>query len=662
MRNLTIRAKLFIQLALMILSLGGMAASNYWSAHLGGLAADTQRKGNATAQTVEEASQATMQVALAVLHAMNASAPAVVTADASAMAAAHAVLVRAHRELAARVLAPDIRQAVNDAAPLITQLAQSGQSLFDCLIKNEALEKLPDYAAAIDRAVSGLRALFDRVNEAAQADMAAADETLSSAMRRGVLFGVISALLASVILGGSSLQIVRSIVRSIGSLVRCMGALAGGDTAVTIPDLAASNEIGEMARAVAVFKQHAIEAARLASEQDAARAAKARRQAAMEQHTQDFGSSISGVMASLASAAEGMRRAAEAMSEAVGAVRHEASGTSEGAAKSSEDLTAVAAAVEELTASVGEISHQVATAAEVAQQAVQRADSSHGTMQGLADATGRIGAVVHLISDIAGQTNLLALNATIEAARAGEAGKGFAVVAGEVKALAAQTAKATDEIASQIETVRGSTSAAVTAMAEIASIIGKMNAVTAAISAAVEQQSVTTREIAASVQVVSGATAQTAQAMAQVVLVADKAGSASGDVLSGAAEIGREAETLRTEVDQFLVAVRDETAERRRYERMGGSGITVGVQTRDRAAVRAGVKNISRGGAALVCDWMLPPGAVLEVELPEGGGSVSARVARCGDGELCVVFSAEPATLARIDRALEALMGTRRAA
>ena len=152
-------------------------------------------------------------------------------------------------------------------------------------------------------------------------------------------------------------------------------------------------------------------------------------------------------------------------------------------------------------------------------------------MQGLSEATARIGDVVHLISDIASQTNLLALNATIEAARAGEAGKGFAVVAGEVKALAAQTAKATAEIGSQIDTVRTATSDAVTAMAEIGGIIGKINEVSAAIAAAVEEQNATTHEIAASVQAVSNATAGTAQAMEHVVPVADDAGTASRDVL-----------------------------------------------------------------------------------------------------------------------------------
>jgi methyl-accepting chemotaxis protein len=284
-------------------------------------------------------------------------------------------------------------------------------------------------------------------------------------------------------------------------------------------------------------------------------------------------------------------------------------------------------------------------------------------MTSLTQATARIGDVVHLIREIANQTNLLALNATIEAARAGEAGKGFAVVAGEVKSLAAQTAKATTEIGSQIETVRTATTEAVAAMAEIGTIIGRIDEVSAAIAAAVEQQSATTREIAGSVQSVSGDTAGSAQAMEHVVAVADKAGGASRDVLTGAADIGREAETLRTEVDQFLAAVRDDGKdERRRYERIATSGLSVGVQCKGHPAARAELRNVSRGGALLASDWALPAGAPLEVELPGTGGPVPARVVRGGGGELAVVFSAEPHALTRIDRFLATVPQERRAA
>ncbi|HUB48991.1 MAG TPA: methyl-accepting chemotaxis protein [Acetobacteraceae bacterium] len=455
----------------------------------------------------------------------------------------------------------------------------------------------------------------------------------------------------------------RGIVRPLAAMTHAMGKLAGGDTGVDIPARDRKDEIGDMARAVEVFKEQGIKAERMAEEQAAAQVAKAQRQAALEQHTQDFGRSISGVMESLAGSADAMRRAAEAMAEAANAVHTEAHETAGAAAQSSQDLVAVAAAIEQLTSSVAEISRQVSSAADVSRQAVQRADASRSTMQSLSEAAARIGDVVHLISDIAGQTNLLALNATIEAARAGDAGKGFAVVAGEVKTLAAQTARATSEIGSQIDKVRAATSDAVAAMGEIGSMIGKMDEVSAAISAAVEQQNATTKEIAASVQAVSGATAGTANAMEHVVTVADNAGRISRDVLDGAAEIGHEAETLRTEVGHFLTAVRDEASgERRRYQRISVHGVTVGLQAKGRPAEHVAVRDISRGGAAMACDWTLPVGTPLEVELPGGEGWVPARTVRSGGGEIGIVFSADPTVLARIDRTLASLTPERAAA
>ena len=453
---------------------------------------------------------------------------------------------------------------------------------------------------------------------------------------------------------GLAFVIGRGITRPIGGMTGAMTKLAAGDRNIDIPARANTDEIGDMARAVEVFKSNAIEADRLAAEQAAERANKERRQVAMERHTQDFGSSVSGVMTSLASAAEAMRLASEGMAKSAGTVHTGARTTADGASKSSQDLTAVAAAVEQLTSTVAEISRQMAASSDVARQAVQRAESSHGTMQSLSEATVRIGDVVHLISEIAGQTNLLALNATIEAARAGEAGKGFAVVAGEVKVLAAQTAKATAEISSHIDTVRRVTNDAVTAMAEITTIIGRIDEVSVAISAAVEEQSVTTREIASSVQAVSQSTEATAHAMEHVVTVADEAGNTSRDVLAGAADIGRESETLRTEVDQFLAAIRADTGERRRYERVDGKGgqATLRSQGRD---TRVTVRDLSRGGASLTCDWTLAAGTTVEIELPNSGGKVAGRVVRSDGKEMGLVFGADPANAARIDRALDTL-------
>jgi methyl-accepting chemotaxis protein len=466
-------------------------------------------------------------------------------------------------EKAHAALAQVQKAATPDVAQLITPV-QAALSAYEASFKGYSTAKLatgtlfneqmqPPIVAAqgqLDTALTSLTQSFEESRTMAQSTISTASLLQSILAAAALVIGV-----------GVAFLIGRSIVRPLTGMTNTMGKLAAGDHSTAVPALDNKDEIGDMARAVEVLKQHAITAERLASEQETERAAKEHRQARMEQHTRDFGESISGVMTSLTGSAEGMQRAADAMAHAANTVHTEAQGTSTGAAKSSHDLTAVAAAVEELNSSVGEISRQLAEATNVARQAVQRADTSQATMQGLAEATGRIGEVVHLISDIAGQTNLLALNATIEAARAGEAGKGFAVVAGEVKALASQTAKATADISAQIETVRAATGDAVTAMAEIGGIIGKINEVLAAIAASVEEQSATTREIAASVQDVTGATAASAQAMEHVVAVAEDAGNASRDVQAGVVEIGKEAEMLRTTVDQFLIAVRDDTAD-----------------------------------------------------------------------------------------------------
>ena len=454
--------------------------------------------------------------------------------------------------------------------------------------------------------------------------------------------------------------IARGITRPVVQLTGSIAKLANRELDVAIPGVHRRDELGVMARAVEIFRQNAIAADALVAAQTADRAAKERRQIAMDRHTQDFGTSIVGVMGGLTASAEGMRKAAGSMSEAAGDVRAGANSTAEGAAHSSHQLTSVAAAIEEMTSSVAEIARQASTTSQMTRAAVQRAEVSQTTMQGLSDSTARIGDVVRLISDIASQTNLLALNATIEAARAGEAGKGFAVVAAEVKTLATQTANATSEIGAQIEAVRNATLESVSVMADVAQIIGKLDEVSIVIAAAVEQQSATTREIAHSVQQVSTAGQQATQSMRHVVAVSEDAGAASEQVLTAAAGIGREAARLQVEVDQFLAAVRDDSGNRRRYERLPGSGAKVTMSAAGRGPVSVMIQDISRGGIAVACDWRLPAGTEVQVEV--SGTPIGARVVRADGSGVGLVFQQDPDSLARIDRALEPFEGTRQAA
>ena len=321
---------------------------------------------------------------------------------------------------------------------------------------------------------------------------------------------------AAVIGGLLAFFIARSIVRPVTSMTDAMTRLAEGNNAVEVPARENTDEIGAMARAVEVFKQNAIENRRMTEAKMKEQAARDRRQAAMDGHIQDFGTSVSGVMESLGQSASKMHMAANEMSEAAKRTRDSTSGAVEGANASSRDLNSVAVAAEQMAASISEISRQVAHVTTAVAAAVDRASQTDKKVAGLSDTANRIGDVVRLINDIAAQTNLLALNATIEAARAGEAGKGFAVVASEVKTLATQTARATEQIGAQIVAIRTATGDAVEAVRDVGLAIGQVAEVATAIAAAVEQQATATREISSSVQNVTQATSTVAGAMEQV--------------------------------------------------------------------------------------------------------------------------------------------------
>lgn len=507
-----------------------------------------------------------------------------------------------------------------------------------------------------------LRTRLDAIAHSLQqrrSELTAQTEALSAASRnRLAILASIAALLGLVV----AIWNARLIARPVVALTGVMGRLASHDMSAEVAGLDRGDELGAMARAVQVFKTSMLEEARLAAKAQAERGTRERRQSAMDRHTQDFGTSISGVMASLARSANGMRSAASTMADAANEVRQQAASTVTRAAQASGDLTAVAAAVEQLTGNVEEVSRQVAITADVAREAVQRAETGRGSMQELADATARIGNVVRLISEIAAQTNLLALNATIEAARAGEAGKGFAVVANEVKALAAQTTKATAEIGGHIAAIRTATEQSISAMSEVGKTISKMDQVAASVAASIEQQSATTRQIAGNVHAVSEATDQTTHAMENVAGVAENAGAVSDKVSDAAANIAGEAETLRTEVDQFLTAVRDDTGERRRYERLPGNGTVAIIRADNRPATKSVVVDMSRGGVALECDWQLAAGSEMELDLPGAPGTVTARVVRSADNVLAVVFKQDTATLALVDKAYAMLDAGRSAA
>jgi methyl-accepting chemotaxis protein len=364
-------------------------------------------------------------------------------------------------------------------------------------------------------------------------------------------------VLALLVVGGLFYMLGRTIVNPINAMTIAMRRIAQGDTSTPIPALGRGDEVGAMAQSVKVFKDNMIEAERLRSEQEALKAqADSERKLLMVRMADEFERGVRSSLDSLAGAASDMQATSKGMSSTASEASQQATSVAAVAEQASANVQTVAAATEELSSSVYEIGRQVTQSTEIAGQAVAEANRTNVTVQGLSAAAQKIGDVVKLISDIASQTNLLALNATIEAARAGEAGRGFAVVANEVKSLASQTAKATDEISSQVGAMQNATTEAVQAIESIGRTIGAINEITSAISVAVEQQGSATQEIARSVHEAALGTGQVSRNIAAVNDAAEKTGSASNGVLSSAEQLSKQAATLRSDVDRFLSNVR----------------------------------------------------------------------------------------------------------
>ncbi len=339
-------------------------------------------------------------------------------------------------------------------------------------------------------------------------------------------------------------------------MTAAMGALASGDTSVDVGDLDRRDEIGKMATAVQVFKDNKIEADRLAEEQRREQEARAARAKRMEDLCRAFDATSSEAVRSVASAAAEMQSSSESMSATAEEATRQASAVAAASEQASANVQTVASAAEELSSSIAEISRQVTQASQIAASAVSEAEQTNVKVQGLAQAANKIGEVVALITDIAEQTNLLALNATIEAARAGDAGKGFAVVASEVKNLANQTAKATDEIGAQIAGIQSATQEAVSAIESITKTISKINEVNAGVASAVEEQGAATQEIARNVEQAAAGTQEVSSNIGGVSQAANETGTAAEQIHHAAGELSQQSETLRAEVDKFLANVR----------------------------------------------------------------------------------------------------------
>jgi methyl-accepting chemotaxis protein len=349
----------------------------------------------------------------------------------------------------------------------------------------------------------------------------------------------------------------RSISRPLGQLGARMRTLADGALDGAIPGIGRGDEIGAMAATVQVFKDNAVRVRGLEQiEAEAQSRAAAERRAAMENLANDFERSVNSIVRSVATAAAGMQTTAQSMTATASDASARAATVGAASERSSNNVDTVAASAEELSGSVAEISRQVTQSREIASKAVGDAERTNATVKMLSSGAEKIGEVVQLIHSIAAQTNLLALNATIEAARAGDSGRGFAVVASEVKALASQTAKATEEISSQVAAMQASTSDAVVSIGAITGTIAQMSEITVSISSAIEQQGAATKEIARNIQSVAAGSNEISAHIGGVSTAAAATGAAATDVLSNARELDKQSGMLRTAVDEFLTKVR----------------------------------------------------------------------------------------------------------
>ena len=445
-----------------------------------------------------------------------------------------------------------ILQAIKEVAALLEEYRQALNKLIaNSKSVDELTAEMADSAMAIVQGASAMKTdlLSDqqRLESESDAIVGETERLIVMLAAGGFLLGAALAL----ILG-------KGISRPMTAMCNAMHELAGGNFEVVLPGLGRKDELGEMAGAVEEFKMQAIaKAERDAAAQDAQnRTSSAARRTELIRFADDFEAAVGAIVSNVSASAVQLESAAGTLTrtaETTQGLSSQVAGTSE---QASSNIRSVAAATEELSASVDEIGRRVHESNRIAEAAVLQAQQTDARIGKLSRAAGQIGDVVKLITAIAEQTNLLALNATIEAARAGDAGRGFAVVAAEVKSLASQTAKATDEISSHILGMQGATQESVAAIKEIGGTIAQISNIASTIASAVEQQSSATQEIARSVQNVAQGTHEAAANIMQVNRGATETGSASEEVLNSAKTLSTESTRLREELDRFMANIR----------------------------------------------------------------------------------------------------------
>ncbi len=526
------------------------------------------------------------------------------------------------------------RQVHDTARQINAAATENKQSIFDkqrgrsMQLASHALDQVIDYTvplmidikakerdgvAALERAYVALQEALVPLSEAGRRGV---DEgtVRVSAIRDQTQWVTLSVSVVGLLVAGLvSLLLTRALSAPLGRITAVMGRLAAGDTSVSVPELNRGGEIGAMAGTVAQFLRNAIDNNALRAEQEKLRTqAEEQRMAALEAMASTVEQESQIAVGAISDRTHEMTDTARQMAEAATRVGQHSQDVASAARQALANAETVSAATEELSVSIQEISRQISGASAATRETVGLSAEAQRTILSLSDAVSRIGDMATLIANIAGQTNLLALNATIEAARAGEAGKGFAVVASEVKALANQTAKATDDIARQIAEVRNATGAAVSMVDAMSGRIGEIDVIAGTVAAGVAQQAAATRDISRNVTEAATAARLVSSRIEVVSTDAQSTGAAADDVRAKADQVAVSINGLRTDIVRVIrTSTRD--ADRRRAQRFAvnqAASLTVGGR-----ALSVTVENLSAGGALLAATTEVPANARVALRL-----------------------------------------------